>query len=106
MYIWDEEFIFRLLDTREQSELYCVKRTQKYLFQKGQLGLFQLVGVAELAISMLSNISYLHAHRLLSFLCFFYGKPIRTWKGLGRAVDPRLVKILKLAWGIRYTNLR
>ena len=33
-------------------------------------------------------------------------KPIRTWKGLGRAVDPLLVRILKLAWGIWYTNLR
>ena len=33
------------------------------------------------------------------FISFFYGKPIRTWKGLGHAVDPRLVRILKLAWG-------
>ena len=40
------------------------------------------------------------------FLSFFYGKPIRTWKGLGRAVDPRLVRILKLAWAIWYTCLQ
>ena len=42
----------------------------------------------------------------LLFVSFIYVKPIRTWKGSGRAVDPRLVRILKLARGIWYTNLR